>query len=266
MKKTRRKLQLNKTAYEIIDLIDGSKTKAEITQYFIDKYKVSQKDSQYLLTVGILLVLSLYSINGLVSGKMSEVMSIYSYYLINFFNVSLMMGVLLTSTAISEKTSGRCEYYMANNISLSKIGKVFSNTTFVLVILPVLLLNIITYIVCYFVKESMIEVFFRSSTFHYLLILIIFAYFFSNFLVTLVLLLKDPQRMRTLLTLTTIILINAFSIPARFLFENGILQTATGTANAFIIIVLIITLVVILINKLMSKKLSVERVILSYRN
>ena len=227
--------------------------------------KDSVLDFQYLISILIILAIPLSSIIGVLNSKANEGQVAYLYLLINIFIFIILLGITVTLTTINEKTSGRCEFYLANNVGLKELISTYTSSTFILSILPIILLNVILLGFMYLTKNTYIKVIYNRLTIQYLFALIIFCYMFSNLIIYLVMLIKNPSKLRTILTITGMVSVNALAMPMKYLLNNNILPTPEVMMNMYTLVLFVFNLITIISIIIIKKKVSIENVILSYK-
>lgn len=196
---------------------------------------------------------------------MAEMQIVYIHSSLNVFIFILMLGIAISLTAISEKMSGRCEFYLANNVSIEELISNYTNSTFVLSVLPVIIFNGVVISFMVISGSDQLRLIVNRQMITYMVGLIIFYYTCSNLMIQLVMLIKTPSKLRTVLTLGSIITINALMLPMNYIFKSGIIPSAEATLNIYIATITMINIIIIVANILIKKRVNVENVILSYK-
>lgn len=238
----------------------------KITKFLL---KETFSSNQYLVT---LIITTVLSINGFVSlvGKNANNFNtefiLFYHFMINIVNFVVNIPIILAISVFNEKLSGRCEYYLANNINLNYLIYSYSKSTFLLSCVPILFYNIIVSI--YLLTKSLtisISVILNLRYFIFILSLLLFMFVISKYLVVLIMICKKPDNIRTFLTIFSIVSIYAMSFPINYLSKTGLISNNKSILNIYIIFLLIISVIFKVSEKFLIKKLDNEKVILSYR-
>lgn len=209
----------------------------------------------------ILQIAKVYSI----SSEMSFLI-IFAYLVLNVATFGFLVMVTVAVIVISEKTSGRCEYYLANRANIWTLVKSYCLSTFLLCFMPVVLSNILIFIVVYVKKiEVLVELFISFRFMVFFMILILFCLCITMFLTVLTMVSKKPEKIRFYLSLSAFAITYATVLPMKFFVERGFTSDSISILDFFSIILLIISLIFGIFLYFMSKKMTPEVVVLSYK-
>lgn len=103
------------------------------------------KSKQYLASIFIVIAIVSNAIINIINNYNENNISIclYYYFLLSTCTFLLIVPIVLSIIVLAEKTSGRCEYYLANNVSINEIVNSYTKSTIVLSLIPIYLYYII---------------------------------------------------------------------------------------------------------------------------
>ncbi|MDU5949201.1 MAG: hypothetical protein E6Z15_19340 [Paenibacillus macerans] len=167
---------------------------------------------------------------------------------------------------ISEKSSGRCEYYLANQVDVRRLTGIYSRSSYSLNIGPILLLDILMAGFAMASNETVLLHLFQDVSFvWFAATYLLFTYLATSTLTLISMLSKSPERIRTYLSASSFLFIFAATLPATFIKKFGFIING-GTIIWFAgSTLLVLALICASVRIFLTKKLSNEIVILSYK-
>lgn len=223
------------------------------------------KSKQYLAATLIVVIISL---NGLINSVNTSTISLnlFYYFMFSVFICVLMIPISLSIIVLNEKTSGRCEYYLANNVKLSDLIGAYSKTVMILSFIPVIIYHIITNIYSGVVnKLYIINVTLNFRTILFIFVLAIFTFIISRYLTILIMISKKPDTIKTFLMVFNILGIYAVVFPINYLVEKGVKFNLNNVMIYYIVIILLLSIICTILTSLSKNKLNNETIILSYK-
>jgi hypothetical protein len=226
------------------------------------------KSPSYLFMLILLLTVPLYSLMQILKTNVGPI-SFIPVYVYLMFNVSMFLFlnmITINMIVISEKTSGRCEYYLANKVDIRYLSDLYSRSSFILSIVPIFIFNLIMLGYSLISRESvMLDMFVKSHFVWFILSFLFFTYTATCSLTFLSMLSKSPERIRTYLSVSSFLFTFAAMLPGTFIKRLG-LTPGSGS----IVLVTAFTLFTLGLGcatayYFLKRKLNNESVILSYR-
>ncbi|WP_150267439.1 hypothetical protein [Paenibacillus tepidiphilus] len=226
------------------------------------------RNPSYLSLVAITLLVPLNSIiqiahnntgsAGYVAVYIVLILNLAVFFFLNMLTVSLIV--------IAEKTSGRCEYYLANKLELARLTRTFSTSAYLLCMGPVLVFNLLAigYAICAN-QKVLLELYLSIPFLWFAAAFIIFTYAATNMLTELSMLSKSPERIRTYLSVSAVVFTFTATLPGAFSRKLGF--TPGGSSIVWIIgaTLLVLAWVCALLRYSWKSKLTNEVVVLSYK-
>ncbi|MEK5238620.1 hypothetical protein NST99_23285 [Paenibacillus sp. FSL L8-0470] len=221
--------------------------------------------------VAMLLIMIILPFNSLLqilrtnTGPMAFI-PVYIYLVLNLSIYLFLNMIALSLIVISEKTSGRCEYYLANKVDIRQLTSLYSRSAFVLSIAPILLFNALVFAYALVSREALLLHLFQNVAFvMFAAAYLLFTYAATGTLTLFSMLSKSPERVRTFLSVSAVLFVFAASLPGTFLRKLGI--TPDGNAILWITgcMLLLLAALCTAVRSSLNGKLSNESIILSYK-
>ena len=186
--------------------------------------------------------------------------------MLNVAIFAFLVLVTIATIVISEKTSGRCEYYLANRVNIWTLVKAYCLSAFLLCFIPVVLFNFLILVFSYFKNIAVIVeliVSFRFALFF--LVFILFCLCITMFLTVLTMISTKPEKIRFYLSLSSFSITYATILPMKLLIEKGFTFDSISIIYFLSITLFSIGCIFAVFLYFISKKLSTEIVVLSYK-
>ncbi|KWX75904.1 hypothetical protein AMQ84_16250 [Paenibacillus riograndensis] len=144
--------------------------------------------------------------------------------------------------------------------------KIYGWSSYLLCIGPILIFNIMIFVYALFINQRvLIDLYLSLSFVFFALAFILFSYFVTSTLTLLSMLSKSPEKIRTYLSVSSVLFIFAATLPGTFLNKLGF----TPDRNSLVWIIgstlLVLAFVCVLIRYALKKKLKNEVVVLSFK-
>ncbi|CQR56578.1 hypothetical protein PRIO_4176 [Paenibacillus riograndensis SBR5] len=226
------------------------------------------RSSSYLVMVAMMLIIPLNSVIQILKTNTGPLgyLAVYVLLILNISIYFFLNMLTISMIVISEKTTGRCEYYLANKLEVHKLVKIYGWSSYLLCIGPILIFNIMIFIYALFTNQRvLIDLYLSLSFVFFALAFILFSYFVTSTLTLLSMLSKSPEKIRTYLSVSSVLFIFAATLPGTFLKKLGF----TPDRNSLVWIIgstlLVLAFVCVLIRYALKKKLKNEVVVLSFK-
>lgn len=227
--------------------------------------KESLLDKNFRIVIMASVALSVMACLQVLIGEQNELMVYCLFLALNFSLIPLMLSLIIDTTILGEKLSGRLEYYIANGVNLKELIKVYTISSVILVIIPIVLYNIGVMMIFINMQSNMVFVLFNSNLTIFFIVFLLFIYIFNKLAVLVTLYLKDPRKIKTYTLFTSMIFINFLAIPCGYLINSRYLTSIFDVTIVFCFIILLLTIICFVANTIISKKLNVETIVLSYK-
>lgn len=237
-------------------------------------FRFSFKDGitsrQYLASILIIIAISVNATINIFKVYSNDIttdsLPLFYHFMLSVFCFALIAPISLGISVLPEKLSGRCEYYLANNVSLTDLVDVYSKIIAISSLIPIFIYHIIVNV--YFLFSDIRFIFTITLSWKMILFLIgliIFSWYVSSYLVVLSMVSKKPDNIRTVLTIFSIVSINAVVLPMNYLTEEGVVFNENNITFYYLVILIAISIICKILTSILNKKLNNETVILSYK-
>lgn len=226
------------------------------------------KSPSYLSMLLILLIVPFHSMLQILRTNTGplEFIAIYVYLILNISIYFFLHMLTISLIVISEKSSGRCEYYLANQVDVRRLTAIYSRSAYVLTIVPTLLFHVLIFGYAVISGETVLLRLFQSLSFGWFAAAyLLFTYLVTSTLTFISMLSKSPERIRTYLSVSSFLFIFAATLPAMLIKRLGfapngdlIVWFTGGT-------LLVLAAICAALRIRLGKKLCSEIVILSYK-
>lgn len=222
-------------------------------------------DKNFRLVIMMSASLSVIACLQVLIDEYDEILLYCLFISLNFSLIPLMLSLIIDTTILGEKLSGRLEYYIANGVNLKGLIDVYTVTSVVLVVIPIVLYNICVMLIFYKLKPSMVLLLLNSNLTMFFVVLLLFVYIFNKLAVLVTLYLKDPRKIRTYSMFISVFLMNIVALPCGYLINVEYLTTIDDVRMCFCSIILFFTMICFVANTIICKRLNIERIVLSYK-
>lgn len=227
------------------------------------------KDKQYLLFAIISVLGSFILINNISSKYIDTNVSfiiLFIYFLFNVITVLMPVIASLIILPISERVSGRIEFYISNNVTIKNLIILYSLVSFLASFIPNFLFNILYILFCIIKKNSII----LKTVFNikYLILgtlFLIIVFFVCYILTMLILVVNRIDMLRVILTFSNVAIIYISAIPIKIIAKSGYMIEQDNILLFSIIFLIIVLIILIVISAIIKKKVNNENVILSFK-
>ena len=227
------------------------------------------KDKQYLLFAIISVLGSFILINNISSKYIDTNVSfiiLFIYFLFNVITVLMPVIASLIILPISERVSGRIEFYISNNVTIKNLIILYSLVSFIASFIPNFLFNILYILFCLIKKNSII----LKTVFNikYLILgtlFLIIVFFVCYILTMLILVVNRIDMLRVILTFSNVAIIYISAIPIKIIAKSGYMIEQDNILLFSIIFLIIVLIILIVISAIIKKKVNNENVILSFK-
>ncbi|MGZ7444100.1 hypothetical protein [Paenibacillus sp. TH7-28] len=186
------------------------------------------------------------------------ILNVSIYFFLNMLTISLIV--------ISEKSSGRCEYYLANQVDVRRLTGIYSRSSYSLNIFPILLFD--TLIIGYAIASNetvLLHLFQGVSFVWFAATYLLFTYLVTSTLTFISMLSKSPERIRTYLSVSSVLFIFAATLPAALIKKLGFIPSGETIVWFTGSTLLVLAMICASVRMFLSNKLNNEIVILSYK-
>ena len=226
------------------------------------------KDKQYLLFAIISVLGSFILINN-ISSKYIDTnvpfIILFIYFLFNVITVLMPVIASLIILPISERVSGRIEFYISNNITIKNLIILYSLVSFIASFIPNFLFNIL-YLFCIIKKNSIILKTVFNIKYLILGILFLMIVFLVCYILTmLIFVVNRIDMLRVILTFSNVAIIYISAIPIKIIAKSGYMIEQDNILLFSIIFLIIVLSILIIISAIIKKKVNNENVILSFK-
>ncbi|WP_189029576.1 hypothetical protein [Paenibacillus albidus] len=226
------------------------------------------KSSSYLAMVIMMLIIPLNSVIQILKTNTGplDYLAVYILLILNISIFFFLNMLTISLIVISEKTTGRCEYYLANKLEIHKLVKIYGWSSYLLCIGPILIFDIMIFGYALFTNQKvLIELYLSVSFGCFAVSFILFSYFVTSTLTLLSMLSKSPERIRTYLSVSSVLFIFAATFPGTFIKKLGFTPDRNSIAWIIGLTLLVLAFVCALIRYVLKKKLKNEVVVLSFK-
>lgn len=226
------------------------------------------KSPSYLSMLLILLIVPFYSMLQILRTNTGplEFIAIHVYLILNISIYFLLHMLTIGLIVISEKSSGRCEYYLANQVNVRQLTAIYSRSAYGLTIIPVLLFHILIFGYAVMSGETVLLSLFRSISFAWFAAAyLLFTYFVTSTLTLISMLSKSPERIRTYLSVSSFLFIFAATLPASLIKRLGLAPNSDSVVWFTGGTLFVLAAICVAFRIRLAKKLCNEIVILSYK-
>lgn len=190
----------------------------------------------------------------------------YTFYIFQFTTFMMVISTVLGGIGISEKASGRLEFYLANSVSVRRVLSAYTISTVLLSLLPILLLNLIV-LAFSLITNNMIIITILYNELSVLAFsgLIILSVAVSLLMNIIVLVINKPQIVRVIIMMLSMTLIYAAQFPVSMVMQ-AIALTCNTISVTFSLCFVLLAVICIFVSELLKGKLSKEAIVLSIRH
>lgn len=196
----------------------------------------------------------------------SNFLALASQYLLFIMQFSTFLMIFLTcviNSFISEKTSNRLEFYMANKVNIKTIYDCYTKAAFLLGFAGVIILDVIITVLMFFNRPSLPFIIFDMKFIFLFCSIVVICWSITKLIMFLVLTIKTPSVIRSILNIALI----AFMYIG---YSSGQLIIKLRLPIDFIVllssILLLISMVILFLIYVFRNKITSERIILSLKN
>ena len=227
------------------------------------------KDKQYLLFAIISVLGSFILINNISSKYIDTTVPfiiLFIYFLFNVITVLMPVIASLIILPISERVSGRIEFYISNNITIKNLIILYSLVSFIASFIPNFLFNILYILFCIIKKNSIILKTVFNIKYLILGILFLMIVFLVCYILTmLIFVVNRIDMLRVILTFSNVAIIYISAIPIKIIAKSGYMIEQDNILLFSIIFLIIVLSILIIISAIIKKKVNNENVILSFK-
>ena len=227
------------------------------------------KDKQYLLFAIISVLGSFILINNISSKYIDTNVSfiiLFIYFLFNVITVLMPVIASLIILPISERVSGRIEFYISNNVTIKNLIILYSLVSFIASFIPNFLFNILYILFCIIKNNSIILKTVFNIKYLILGILFLIIVFLVCYILTmLILVVNRIDMLRVILTFSNVAIIYISAIPIKIIAKSGYMIEQDNILLFSIIFLIIVLSILIIISAIIKKKVNNENVILSFK-
>lgn len=189
----------------------------------------------------------------------------YMYVAFNLSIYAMVMTVVITNLCITEKSTGRLEFYLANMVDLNTIHRSYTIVTFILSMTAVVIFNML--LIAYGLisgEIGFIQRLYNIHTFLCFMTYLAFCLSISYLLNLIVLLSRKPQTVRSIIFIVSFIVLYGMLLPVQSIAKIGELSSF-GIMRIFIAAFAVFAVGVVCIAFGLKRFLSKETIILSLK-
>lgn len=189
----------------------------------------------------------------------------YMYFAFNLSNYAMVMTVAITNLAITEKSTGRLEFYLANMVDLNTLHRSYTIATSILSIAAVAVFNVLLIAYGFIAGElALIQNLYNVHTFLCFITYLAFCISISYLLNFIVFLSKKPQTIRSIIFIVSFIVLYGMLLPVQSLAKVGGLSSF-GIIRIFTVAFAVFAIGVVCITLGLKRLLSKENIVLSLK-
>ncbi|MNC03886.1 hypothetical protein D3C75_513120 [compost metagenome] len=186
------------------------------------------------------------------------ILNISVYFLLNMLTVGLIV--------ISEKSTGRCEYYLANKLEVHRLTSIYSLSSHLLCIGPIVILNILIMGYALIMKrENLQELYFSTAFVYFAITFLLFTRCVTSVMTLVSMLSTTPERIRAILSVGSVLFMFAATLTGTLINKLGFIPGRSAVIWTIGSSLLLLTILCALVQHVLKKRLSNEAVILSFR-
>ncbi|GJM75809.1 hypothetical protein HMSSN036_80250 [Paenibacillus macerans] len=226
------------------------------------------KSPSYLVMLNIMLIVPLNSMLQILKTNtgLMEFIVVYVFLMLNVSIYFFLNMLTISLIVISEKSSGRCEYYLANQVDVRRLTGIYSRSSYSLNIGPILLLDILMAGYAIARHETVLLHLFQDVSFvWFAATYLLFTYLATSTLTLISMLSKSPERIRTYLSVSSFLFIFAATLPAALIKKLGFIPNGDTIVWFTGSTLLVLAMICASVRMYLSNKLNNEIVILSYK-
>lgn len=226
------------------------------------------KSISYISMVIIMLIIPFNSVMQIAKTRIGPT-EYFVVYVLMILNVSIFFFLNMLTISlivISEKTTGRCEYYLANKLNIQKLTEIYGLSSHLLCLGPILVFNIM--ILAYGLitnQRVLIELYLNAAFGCFAIAFLLFTYFVTSTMTLVSMLSKSPERIRTYLSVSSVLFVFAATLPGTFINKTGLTPDRNSIVWIFGSTLLLLAIMCALIRNILKKRLNNEMVVLSFK-
>ncbi|AIQ47964.1 hypothetical protein R70723_20180 [Paenibacillus sp. FSL R7-0273] len=180
------------------------------------------------------------------------------YFLLNMLTVGLIV--------ISEKSTGRCEYYLANKLDVHRLTSIYSLSSHLLCIGPIVFLNILIMGYASIMKQEILqEVYFSTAFVYFAITFLLFTRSVTSVMTLVSMLSTTPERIRTALSVGSVLFVFGATLTGTLINKLGWVPGHSSITWTIGSSLLLLTILCAVVQHMLKKRLSNETVILALR-
>lgn len=191
---------------------------------------------------------------------------VYVFIALNISVFLLLNMITISMIVITEKSSGRCEYYLANQMNVHFLTRKMSSSSYFLSVTPILMFNLIMIGYAFTTHNSVLTELVLNVRFAlFFVTFLMFTYTATYTLTYLSMLSKSPERIRTYLSVISFLFAFISVFPGMMMKKIGMNPSADSILLITASTLLVLALICALTYSYLKRRLTSEAVILSYK-